>query len=186
MQGCPQSFLILERRNKTISVKSSCNETQRINSVLSNMCSPHSSLLWYPSSHYKVGCDHCPSLCLTLLKGALIKESPGFLARWGRLKKPANKNPREDVVILIYNRKYVLLWDVLQLRLWVIRKFFLKRNLDLSHSSASHFTEIPLIVCGSSQKDGNSLQTLNSCPNSQEKHIDLLYIEGKDAVLYKN
>lgn len=31
----------------------------------------------------------------TLLKGALIKESPGFLARCGRLKKPANKNPRE-------------------------------------------------------------------------------------------
>lgn len=101
-------------------------------------------------------------------------------------KNQLTKTQGKDLVILIYNRKYVLLWDVLQHRLWVIRKFFLKRNLDLSHSSASHFTEIPLIVCGSSQKDGNSLQTLNSCPNPQEKHIDLLYIEGKDAVLYKN
>lgn len=130
MQGCSQSFSILERRNNTITVKSLFNETQRINPVLSKVASPH-FLLWFPSSHYQVGCDHRQSLCPLLLKWSLMKESPGFLARCRRLQKPANKSPRERV-ILLYNRKYVLLWDALQYSLWVIRTFFLKRNLHPS------------------------------------------------------
>lgn len=80
----------------------------------------------------------------------------------------------------------MLLWDVLQYSLWVIGTFVLKRNLDPSHGSAADLMEISLLVCGSSQKDGNFLQTLQLCPNPQERHVGLLYIAGKDAVLYKN
>lgn len=97
-------------------------------------------------------------------------------------KSRITKAQGKDSVILIYNRKYVLLWDELQHSLWIIRRFFLKRNLHPCHGLASHFTEIPLLVRGTSQKDGNSLQTLKSCPKSQERHLNLLYVGGKDAV----
>lgn len=46
-------------------------------------------------------------------------------------KSQLTKAQGKDLVILIYNRKYVLLWDVLQHSLWVIRMFFLKKKLAL-------------------------------------------------------
>lgn len=71
-------------------------------------------------------------------------------------KSQLTKAQGEDSVILLYNRQYVHLCDVLQHGLWVIRMFFLKRNLfflsenmHLPHGSASHFMG-HVLVCVSS------------------------------------
>lgn len=66
-----------------------------------------------------------------LLKWALMKKVLVSLLDAEGCKSQLTKAQGKDLVILIYNRKYVLLWDVLQHSLWVIRMFFLKKKLAL-------------------------------------------------------
>lgn len=133
---------------------------------------------------YKVGCDHCQSLCLKLLKWSLMKV-PTPLEDAGGCNSQLTKAQGKDSVVLLYNRKYMHLCVVLWQSLWVIRRFFLKRsllflseNMRPSHGSASHFMgHVP--ACGSSQKDVNDLKTLKLCPNPQEWHLSFPYLEGE-------
>ena len=140
---------------------------------------------------YKVGWDHRQSFHLKLLKWSRMKVATPLQDGEG-CKSQLTKAQGKDSVILLYNRKYVHLCDVQQHSLWVIRRFFLKRNLLFlsenmhpSHGSASNFMG-HVLVCGSSQKDVNDLKTLKLCPNPQEWHLNFLYLEGRDAVVYKN
>lgn len=76
-------------------------------------------------------------------------------------KTQLTKARGKDLVILIYNRKYVLLWDVLQHSLQVIR------NLQLYHGSAAHFMDIHPNPCLWPLSEGwKSLTDLEVMPKS--------------------
>lgn len=95
------------------SVKSLFNEAQRINPVLSNASSPPPHFHGSHPPSYKAGCDHPQSLCLKLLKWSLMKVLTPLQDAEG-CKSQLTKAQGEDSAILLYNRKYVHLCDVLQ------------------------------------------------------------------------